>query len=71
MAGGWVVAVYRGGQGISSRELWVCAIPNLANAQTAVREACLPDKVVTRTDQALSHEQIALLGLIAGQVQKQ
>jgi hypothetical protein len=71
MPGGWVVAVYREGQGIQSRELWDCAIPNFADAQIAVRQACLPNKVVTRTDQVLSIAQVVLLGLVDGQVRKQ
>lgn len=71
MPGGWVVAVYREGQGLQSRELWDCAITNFADAQIAVRQACLPNKVVTRTDQVLSIAQIDLLGLVDGQVRKQ
>ena len=70
MAGGWVVAVYRHGRGIHGGELWDCAIPNIAQAQIAVRQACLPDKVVTRADEQLSPDQVALLGLQDGQVRK-
>jgi hypothetical protein len=70
MAGGWIVAAYRHGQGMQGRELWDCAIPGYADAQVAVRMACLPDKAVTRAEGHLSHGQVALLGLQVGQVRK-